>query len=150
MEVPAVADRRRAVWEEKGLQSNLWHYLKAHSRSSLAVLLLRTEQQVWEESLLNQTGCRVNVARKAAAAAAGYSSPDLSRQPENFILIHEKGLLSKCDLSKPGKKGPCANKTRPKLCNQTSSMFKNISGSPYIPLLLAPFPACFSMRGRTL
>lgn len=119
--------------------------VKSHSRSSLTVLLQYREQQVWEEGLLNKTGCRTSMVRKAAGS--GYSSPKLPLQPENFILTHEEGPLSKRALSKPVKKGPCANKTRPKLCNQTSSVFKNISGSLYIPFL-APFR--FSMRGRNL
>ena len=139
--------KERLSWPEV-LQSNLWHCLKAHSRSCLTVLPLFMEQHAWEEGLLNQTGCRISPVKKAAGS--GYSSPELSHQPESFILTHKEGLLSKCDLSKPGKKGPCANKTRPKLCNQTSGTFKNISGSLNIPLLLAPFLACFSMRGRTL
>lgn len=130
----------RAVWEGKAgwPQVLIWrHFVKAHSRSSLAVLFYYMEQQVWEEDLLDKTGCRTSMVNEVAGS--GYPSPKLSLQPENFILTHEEGLLSKRALSKPVKKGPCANKTRPKLCNQTSSMFKNISGSLYIPLLLAPF-----------
>lgn len=116
---------------------NWRHFVKAHSRSSLAVLLYYLEQQVWEQGLLDKMGCRTSMVNKTAGS--GYSSPKLSLQPENFISTHGEGLLSKSALSKPVKKGPCANKTRPKLCNQTSSMFKNITGSLYIPLLLAPF-----------
>lgn len=78
------------------LQSNPFrHCLKDHSRSSLAVPLLCTEQQVREKGFLNQAGCRMSVVRKAAGS--GYLS---AHQPEHFILTHKEGLFSKCDLSK--------------------------------------------------
>lgn len=66
MEALAMAQPQSRVGSKGWLpQVLIWrHFVKAHSRSSLAVLFYYMEQQVWEEDLLDKTGCRTTWLRK--------------------------------------------------------------------------------------
>lgn len=100
-----------AVWAKElcgkerlaGPEVLLWRdCVKAHSRSSLAVLLYYLEQQVWEEGLLDETGWRTSTSwvclpvPKAVSPARKFHLDTWGESPQQVCSIQTSKERALC------------------------------------------------------